>query len=191
MQASSHISGRGCAKCASKFNTRSFIERATKLHGDTYNYSESVYVSATSKIEIICRTHGKFLQVVSSHLQGKKCPKCSSIRGHSKVAIRWIEEEAKSRRMKGVMHAGNGGEFTLPGTRIRVDGYHPSTKTVFEFHGDAFHGNPLRYKPRTRPNPFSSKSASTLYKETLRREQTIRNLGYRLIVKWESEYKLK
>lgn len=188
--ASVHLSGRGCARCESQFNTDSFVAKAVKVHGKLYDYSESMYLGATEKITIRCSTHGKFSQTVSNHLQGAKCPKCSSVRGHSKIAIRWIEEEAKSRRMRNVMHAGNGGEFRLPGTKIRVDGYHPSTKTVFEFHGDAFHGNPKRYTPRSKPNPFSDRTAASLYKETLLREQRIRDLGYRLVVVWESEYRL-
>ena len=36
-------------------------------------------------------------------------------------------------------------EYNLPGTKFHVDGYDHETKTVYEFQGDFWHGNPKIY----------------------------------------------
>lgn len=60
-----------------RFNTRVFIERAIKRHGNKYDYSRVAYKSADNKIEIVCPEHGSFWQRASSHLRGYGCRKCS------------------------------------------------------------------------------------------------------------------
>ena len=72
--------------------------------------------------------------------------------------------------------------------RQQVDGFHKPTNTIFEFHGDCFHGNPKRYTPRQKCHPFSNKTAGRLYKETLAREELLRSMGYTVISIWESDY---
>lgn len=57
-------------------NTKSFIEKAKLVHGDTYDYSKVDYKRAIEKILIICDKHGEFLQLPSSHLQGCGCKEC-------------------------------------------------------------------------------------------------------------------
>lgn len=37
-----------------------FIEKARLIHGDKYDYSLVEYVDASSKVKIICKTHGVF-----------------------------------------------------------------------------------------------------------------------------------
>ena len=59
---SSHLSGRGCKKCAGldKLTTEEFIERAIKVHGDRYDYSKTKYVNHRTKVIITCKEHGDF-----------------------------------------------------------------------------------------------------------------------------------
>ena len=71
-----HLNKCGCKKC-STVDTQTFIAQATKVHGDTYDYSLVTYKDAYTKIEIICREHGVFKQSPSNHKQGNGCPKCS------------------------------------------------------------------------------------------------------------------
>jgi hypothetical protein len=92
--------------------------------------------------------------------------------------------------MKDVWHAENGGEYMIPGTALRVDGFHARTNTVFEFYGDAYHGNLKRYAPDSRPSPFDkSKTARQLYQATLRREKKLILLGYSVVSIWERDFK--
>lgn len=60
-----------------KLTTEEFIQKAKNIHGNKYDYSETKYVNSKSKVVIICKKHGKFLQQPSNHLQGKGCRKCS------------------------------------------------------------------------------------------------------------------
>lgn len=59
-----------------KLKTKEFIEKAVKKHGDTYDYTETVYVTSKKKVGIVCREHGVFWQTPNSHLAGAGCRKC-------------------------------------------------------------------------------------------------------------------
>ncbi len=54
-----------------------FLDKAKTIHGDKYNYSNSIYLGATTKLEIICSKHGSFWQIPAGHLDGKGCQKCA------------------------------------------------------------------------------------------------------------------
>lgn len=79
-QPTSHMSGSGCAKCASvaKKTTEDFINEAREAHGDAYDYSSTAYTGALEKVTITCLEHGEFHQVAVSHLRAQGCPSCAS-----------------------------------------------------------------------------------------------------------------
>ncbi len=193
VQVSRHLSGSRCAKCAAsdrkglRLTTKQFIEKAKQVHGGRFRYPRTSYVVYDEPVIITCPQHGDFRQTPSTHLSGYGCRQCTQI-GYSRKSVDWITQEAKSRRMKNVQHAEAGGEFVIPGTRYRVDGYHAPTKTVFEFYGDNWHGNLEKYRPHDRPHPFSTLTAKQLYTRTMKREAELRELGYRVISTWESDY---
>lgn len=64
---------------ARKLTTEIFIERSKLAHGDKYDYSKSVYTSATAKTIITCKIHGDFYQKTSHHMSGHGCKSCSDI----------------------------------------------------------------------------------------------------------------
>jgi G:T-mismatch repair DNA endonuclease (very short patch repair protein) len=87
-----------------------------------------------------------------------------------------------------IQHATNGdGEFKIPGTRYSADGYCEESNTVFEFHGDYWHGNPRRYKPDA--VTYFNQRFGDLYEKTQKREQELRDLGYRVEVIWEMDWR--
>jgi hypothetical protein len=53
-----------------------FIEKATKLHNNKYNYSECNIINSKIKVDIICPIHGVFEQRPNDHLKGYGCGKC-------------------------------------------------------------------------------------------------------------------
>jgi hypothetical protein len=66
-------------------NTEIFKGRATKLHGDRYDYSLVEYVDSTVKVTIICREHGEFKTWPLLHInKGSNCPKCAKVSSASK-----------------------------------------------------------------------------------------------------------
>ena len=56
-----------------------FINKATNIHGDKYNYLLSVYVNAKTKLIVTCNTHGDFSITPNDLLSGKGCPICGEI----------------------------------------------------------------------------------------------------------------
>lgn len=60
-----------------KVTTESFIQKAIEVHGDRYDYSQTVYISSKEKVSIICKEHGVFEQTHLSHLARSGCPKCA------------------------------------------------------------------------------------------------------------------
>lgn len=75
-----HLNGNGCPDCYGnkKKDTNTCIEDFKMVHGDTYGYSKVDYINCSTKVEIMCKKHGVFLQMPFSHLRGDGCPKCQS-----------------------------------------------------------------------------------------------------------------
>ena len=74
-----HVRGHGCPNCADhkKLTKEEFVQRASKVHGSKYDYSEVVYSGNKTKVVIVCKHHGPFMQIPNSHLSGRGCNKCS------------------------------------------------------------------------------------------------------------------
>lgn len=63
-----------------QLTTEEFIKRAKALHGDIYDYSETVYIDSKTKVKIKCKKHGIFEQMAGSHIHSKikaGCPYCA------------------------------------------------------------------------------------------------------------------
>jgi hypothetical protein len=74
-----HMSGKGCKYCGGtqKSNTNDFIEKARKVHGDKYDYSQVKYEGGHTKVTIFCPIHNNYFeQTASSHLSGSGCKLC-------------------------------------------------------------------------------------------------------------------
>lgn len=112
VQASKHTGGSGCKECAReshiarmkarpsvfpKMTQEQFIARCKESHGERYDYSKAVYKSwQDDKVCFICKEHGEFWQLPSSHiLRSHGCPKCADIaRSESKkkaAAARFVD----------------------------------------------------------------------------------------------------
>lgn len=77
---SHHLSGQGCPECAGRrrYNSDSFISKAKKIHGEKYIYSRVHYENISTRVAIICPSHGEFMQLPHDHLSGKGCPICAA-----------------------------------------------------------------------------------------------------------------
>jgi predicted nucleic acid-binding Zn-ribbon protein len=79
-KASSHIHiNHGCPHCANFYgkSVEDFIEDAKEVHGNLYDYTETVYTGALKPVNIKCAKHGVFNQIASNHLSGSGCPSCA------------------------------------------------------------------------------------------------------------------
>ena len=98
-KASTHIYLKaGCRKCANdadrlkkKDNKEIFIEKATNIHGNRFDYSEVEYVASKLHVKIKCSIHGIFLQKPMHHLLGSICPSCANDDRYSKM--RYTKDE--------------------------------------------------------------------------------------------------
>ena len=247
-----HLQGHGCVKCSRKvYDLDSFIRESTKTHGDTYDYSHTVYVNALTKVEIMCPSHGPFWQIPYSHYGGNGCGKCGSIKignasrstfedfvskanivhnyryqypahnkyvnAHTHIDIEChthgVFSQTPDAHIRGSgcpkcthvisrpsndwlnslgipddpSHREVGGLIT--NRRYVVDGYDPETNTVYEFHGDYWHGNPEIYHPED-INPSTQTTYGQLYENTVTKKNDFISHGFDYIEMWESVWKL-
>jgi hypothetical protein len=76
------------------YTNSDFINDSIAVHGNVYDYSESVYLKADKLIKIICKHHGPFFQRKWNHVNRKQgCPICggSSLLSTNSVIIRLKE----------------------------------------------------------------------------------------------------
>ncbi len=102
---SNHLFGKGCKLCAvekTRINLMlksvglpnglsvqdyisAFTAKSMTVHGDQYDYSQSIYSFDTKKISIVCPVHGEFFQKPSIHMNGAGCKSCGDVeRGRQK-----------------------------------------------------------------------------------------------------------
>lgn len=183
-RAYSHLNGAGCPECkkdasseCKRKSTGSFISEAMCVHGDRYNYDHVIYVNNKTPVSVECKEHGLFQIRPNDHLSKKSgCPKCYSF--SSNAEKEWLDSMDVQQRQV---------SLTVDGVRYRVDGYDPETKTVYEFWGDMWHGNPDMFDSAGH-NPINKIAYGVLYERTQTKRQNLINAGYQLVEIWESDW---
>ncbi len=146
---------------------RKFEEEARAIHGDTYDYSETVYAGRRSKLTIRCPQHGEFTQTAEHHLMREQgCPACSHHQSKGEAAI-----------LKFVA------AFATPVVRDRsiiapkeLDIYVPEAKLAIEYCGEYWHGaRAAKYEAASRTRH-------------LEKYEACKALGIRLLTIYESEW---
>jgi hypothetical protein len=106
--------------------------------------------------------------------------------GYSYNSINWLNNISKQHNIT-IQHAKQGGEYNIPGTKFRADGFCEETNTIYEFYGDYWHGNPNKYES-TQLNDICGITMGELYTNTISREKVIKSLGYNVVTIWELDY---
>ncbi len=142
-----HRRGQNCPTCAmesriasnkkkAEMAAKQFSIKANAVHNGLYDYSQSVYATVHTKLEIICKDHGSFWQIPAAHLQGQGCPHCANDRraafaeskGEQAIA-QWLDAQhiqyEKQKMFVGCVDL-------LP---LRFDFFVPSLNLVIEFDG--------------------------------------------------------
>ena len=193
----SHLTGWGCRSCSLREMSERFslkvpelVNKLNLIHDFKYDYSNVVLVGDIKNVPItvICPDHGEFSILVGKHYK-YGCPICekenpkvknSCVKG-SKPANAWLDSLGIDLVR----------EFRLPEKRIRpVDGYCIETNTIYQFHGDYYHGNPRKHDPLS----FSTRHNMTfgeLYEYSCKMDQEIIDFGYNLVVMWEYDWSAK
>lgn len=187
-----HLRGKGCPTCGIESSRLAKLKgfddyhpEFIKLYGDKYDYSSVLWEGGSKPITVICKKHGEFHILPYLHKIGKECQRCSN--QYSGISMGWLLFMEK-RYLTEIQHARNLGEFIIPGTRFKADGYIKSSNTIFEFHGDFWHGNPKLYD-KNEINPRVGITYGELYNQTLEKSKIILDKGYNLIEIWENDWK--
>jgi len=158
---------------------QAFIEKSNQIHKGRYNYSEVLYETLQKPVAIICPDHGVFHQRPANHYRGQGCPRCV---GHvSRLETEWLDSLGITHRQ--VCHFVNGRKFVF-------DGYSPETNTVYLFHGDYWHGNPVKYEA-TKKHPLLNRTFGDLFSKTKADEQWLIDNHYHVISIWENDFTKK
>lgn len=105
------------------------------------------------------------------------------------IAMQFLNTIARKSGLN-IQHAQNIGEHSPIGVykNYRCDGYVSQHNIIFEFYGDAYHGNPRLFKPNEHCHPFDkSKTAKELFKRTVHKEVCL-HANYNLITIWEYDW---
>ena len=187
-----HLRGKGCPKCGIEKSITAKIKPYEdyyndfiKLYNNKYDYSSVIWKGSSFPIYIICNKHGVFEIIPYLHIKGKECPKCSN--QHSSISIDWLSYMEIKYSTK-IIHAKNEGEYIIPNSRYKADGYAVLINTIFEFHGDFWHGNPKLYD-QSKINPRIGLKFGDLYKKTIEKSKYIKDNGYNIIEIWENDWK--
>jgi hypothetical protein len=156
----SHLQGHGCGYCAnekraekSSYSEEEFKQLAYEEHNGYYTYNNTIYINSITDVLITCPIHGDFPQTPVSHLQGHGCWKCAG--STSKGESEWIASFNNPNIIKPP-------SLKINGKTYHPDGYDTITNTVYEYNGDFYHGNPIKYNPED-INPKNKISYGQLY----------------------------
>lgn len=175
-----------CPKChaensgkSQKLDTKTFIEKSKIAHGGRYDYSKSNYINSYTKIEIICGIHGSFWQLPANHYhRGDNCPYCRTI-SSSNNSQEWLDSLNIPHLIR---------EYRLPENRlIPVDGYDPSTNTVYQFHGSYWHSDP-RVFDWEKMHGHLEITHKENYENSNKKDQQLLDWGYNLVVMLEYDW---
>lgn len=174
--AGSHLKGYGCKKCSglSKKDVYKFTDEANLIHENKYDYSNVIYKNTHIKVKISCKKHGCFEQRPSSHLMGMGCPVCNN--KSSKLEIEFLNYLGIKKENR---------QITING--FNVDGYEPETRTIYEFLGDFWHGNPDVFN-HIEINNCNKKTFKELYNNTFDRIKKLKSFGYNIKYIWENDW---
>lgn len=68
----------GCPKCSGNgFSKEEYLLQLTTMFPE-YDFSSSLYINATTDLNVVCRKHGTFITTRNKLLNGVRCPVCSA-----------------------------------------------------------------------------------------------------------------
>ena len=180
-----HIDSKhGCPKCSHNYpyTTETFMFESSKRYGNKFSLI-SQFNGMKHPVSMNCELHGSFnLKVAEVHLRSRGgCPTCClEIRlenlkpgNISKIEKAWLDSLNVPCRQEKII---------IDNKIFLVDGFDPSTNTVYELYGSFWHGNPAVYTSDN-INVVLKISFGELYSKTINRENIIKT-RYNLITKW-------
>jgi len=183
-----HKKGYNCPVCSCHIQKtqEQVIKQFREIHGDKYDYSLVEYIGVDFKVKIKCKIHGIFNITPYHHYSREQgCPKCISNK-ISKKSIQYIEFLKVTIPHIQYFYSKNG-EYKIKNSKYKADGYDNELNTIYEFHGDFWHGNPNRYNLNDM-NCITKKTFRELFNDTKKKEKYCLDNGYKYKCVWETEW---
>jgi hypothetical protein len=187
----SHIRGCGCPFCGHNIQILSkedLIEQSIIKYGDIFTFGE--YNKNQEKMEFFCRIHNQnFRQKPYTFLRYQPmCIGCiKKNKCYSKQQMSWLRTMSIVLNITIIHAETEGGEYKIPNSNYKADGFCKEENKIFEYHGDFWHGNPKLYLDSDY-NKVCKETFGELYKKTIKKEDFIKREGYSLEIIWESEW---
>ena len=111
-------------------------------------------------------------------------------KGFSQAAVRWLDLEAKSRKIH-IAHIMNSeaGEVRIGTSRYRVDGFCAEQNICFEYNGCLYHGCERCNAHRANDiHPYYPLTFAQVRERTQRKVEYLEHLGYTVVTKWECDF---
>lgn len=180
--------GRGCPRCANRVIDETNSLRALYPHlVEEWDYTKNnkytpdrISYGSEQKVWWKCFVCSYSWEAAPNSRTYNKsgCPKCA--KNHmSGISQEWLDGLGVGIR-----------EYYIKELKLTVDGFDPETNTVYEFHGDFWHGNPEVFDSEE-INWVNKKTFGQLYEETKTREKLIVGSGFKLVVIWEKDFSKK
>lgn len=131
--------GMGCLGCSAR-TEEGFMNRASTIWDDRWDYSKTMYAGANSHLVITCPQHGDFKQIAEKHL--RKNVGCRSCKVQTSGSELELGEFLNS--LGFMVEAGR--RDLLQESRQEVDFYIPSKQVGIEFNGVYFHSEKFKDK---------------------------------------------
>jgi very-short-patch-repair endonuclease len=174
-QPNNHLFGQGCILCmgdnvrkARISNTKEFIKKSKKIHGDRYDYSLVNYKTGRDKVIIICNKHGEFLQTPFAHSSPSMkqgCPFCKISKGEDEIEKYLIKNNIDYKRQKKFIECFN----PKTNKKLPFDFYLPKQNIVIEYHGEQHYKKTGHFEQR------SGGLEGLQYRDNIKKEFCIKN----------------
>jgi hypothetical protein len=143
--------------------------------------------------EFYCEIHDHtFVRNVESMLKAKSCP-LGLPNGWSYVCIEWLKTKPNFNTMRHALHPE--GEYRIPNSLFKADGYDAITNTIYEYHGCLGHGHcKIKFDCKMPRDPNGMTPYGKTYQEAAADTIKKRNFilshpnGYKYEEKWECEF---
>lgn len=136
----------------------------------------------------ICPTNNTHIykRIIAHMVSHPSCPRCHPF-GYSYVSQEWLRYMEVYHNNKIQRHETTG-EYNISGSKYRADGYCEETKTIYEFQGTYYHGDPRIYD-KDKVNPTTNTTYGELYQRTLDKKNYCLAAGYKYVECWELDWR--
>lgn len=97
------------------------MEKCRKVHGDKYDYSNTVYYGIKEDIEIECPKHGTFSKNADNHINlNQGCPLCGNERASEKLSYSQEDFEKKANEVHGGIYDYSKSNYTSSTDKVDI-----------------------------------------------------------------------